>query len=97
MVKRNIYSNELKLKVVLESFQRDTTIEKVRQQFNVHTSVVNRWRKQFRQYAAKIFEISKTNKNRTSQPEQTVEELKQIIGELTCENVLLKKALERLA
>jgi transposase-like protein len=95
MGKRTKYSNEFKLKVVLESFQRDSTIEKVRQRFNVHTSVINRWRKVFKTYAASIFD--QINKKREqSQTGESIEELKKIIGDLTVENQVLKKALERL-
>jgi transposase len=95
MGKRTNYSNEFKLKVVLESLQRDSTMEKVRQRFNVHTSVINRWRKYFKNYAASIFDQVSKKSNRV-QIGENIEELKAIIGGLTVENQILKKALERL-
>ena len=95
MGKRTNYSNDFKLKVVLESLQRDSTIEKVRQRFNVHTSVINRWRKYFKTYAASIFD-QVNKKKEQSQIGQSIEELTRIIGDLTVENQILKKALERL-
>jgi transposase len=41
---RKQYTAEFKLKVVLESLQRDTTIEEVRKKFGVSTSMIHRWR-----------------------------------------------------
>ena len=38
---------EFKLKVVLESLQRDTTLEAVCQRFGVSKSMVHRWRQHF--------------------------------------------------
>jgi transposase-like protein len=96
MGKRTKYSNEFKLKVVLESMQRDSTIEKVRQRFNIHTSVINRWRKFFKTYAASIFDKANQKKSTQISVGESVEELIAIIGGLTVENQILKKALERL-
>lgn len=44
---RKTYTPEFKLKVVLESFQRDTTLEAVCQRFGVSKSMVHRWRQDF--------------------------------------------------
>lgn len=87
------YSNEFKIKVVLESLQRDTTIEKVKKQFAVSSSALHKWRGHFRSNAARIFEgFGRRSKNEI-QPAD-VAELKQVIGDLTMENHVLKKALE---
>lgn len=92
---RNTYSNELKLKIVLESMQRDTTLEKVVKQFSVAHSVIHRWRQQFKQHAAKVFDIAREKKGKqTDQPGRSADELTQVIGELTVENQILKKALQ---
>jgi transposase-like protein len=45
--KRKQYTPEFKLKVVLESLQRDTTIEEVCRKFEVSSSMVSRWRQAF--------------------------------------------------
>ena len=39
---RKQYSPEFKLKVVLESLQRDTTLEAVRRKFGVSNSMIHR-------------------------------------------------------
>ena len=47
--KRQQYPAEFKAKVVLESLQRDTTIEAVRQKYGVTNSMIHRWRQEFNQ------------------------------------------------
>jgi transposase len=42
--KRKSYTPEFKLKVVLESMQRDTTQEEACQRFGVSSSMLHRWR-----------------------------------------------------
>jgi len=56
--KRKQYSAEFKFKVVLESLQRDTTIEEVCHKFAVPSSVVSRWRQEFQQNGPRFFSIS---------------------------------------
>ena len=102
------YTAELKLKAVLETLQRDTTIEAVRKKFGIHITQLGNWRKQFfsksNQVASLVFESSKLGSNsgrarfssKSSQNGKSVEELTRIIGELTIENTILKKALENL-
>ena len=45
--KRKSYTPEFKLKVVLESMQRDTTQEEVYKKFGIASSMIHRWRKEF--------------------------------------------------
>lgn len=89
-MKKKTYESDFKVRVVLESLQRDTTIEQVRNRYQVATSLVNKWRTVFRQNAHLVFEIKKPVKPK---PDENPDELKRIIGELTIENALLKKAL----
>jgi len=44
---RQTYAPEFKLKVVLESYQRDTTQEEVCRKFGISSSMLHRWRKHF--------------------------------------------------
>jgi transposase-like protein len=93
MATKNTYTNEFKLKAVLESYQRDTTIEKVIRKFSIHRSVINRWRTQFKQHATEIFDfVKKPSKN--TQNELSTEELKKIIGDQAVQISILKKTLE---
>lgn len=90
-MKRKTYQSDFKVRVVLESFQRDTTIEKVRRRYQLSTSAINKWRAIFRKNAHLVFEVARPTKKVPQG--QSPEELKRIIGELTVENALLKKAL----
>ena len=94
--KRKSYSDSFKLQVVLESLQRDTTIEAVCQKYGVNASVLNRWRHQFRERAATIFSDQRSTAGKAKakgfKPGQSPDDLKLMIGELTVENDILKKA-----
>jgi transposase-like protein len=93
---RKSYNSEFKVTVVLESMQRDTTIEAVCRKYGVHSSLVNRWRKEFKENIGKVFEDKRSLSCRGAlsgyPPGQSPDDLKRIIGELTVENDILKKA-----
>jgi putative transposase len=93
---RKTYPPEFKLKVVLESLQRDTTLEAVCQRFGVSPSMVHRWRQDFQANAATAL-LDKRNPKQKAKaqgypPGESPDELKRIIGELTVQNEILKKA-----
>jgi len=93
---RREFTPEFKLKAVLESMQRDTTIEEVRRKYDLSWSVLNRWRKEFRDSASQVF-VDKRNpgdkaKSRGYPPGQSPDELKRVIGDLTVQVEVLKKA-----
>ena len=92
---RKQYPPEFKLKVVLESLQRDTTLEEVRTKFGVSTSMIHRWRQEFQAKAAEVF-VDKRNPKRKAQaqgyaPGESPDDLKKLIGELLVQNEILKK------
>jgi transposase len=88
-MKRKTYSSDFKLKVVLESMQRDTTIETVRRKYSLPASVINKWRAIFRKSAHSVFE--QQTKTTKTPPSESPEQLKAIIGDISVENALLKK------
>jgi transposase len=90
--KRKQYTSEFKFKAVMESFQRDTTIEAVCRKFDVPSSVMSRWRQEFQQNSPAAFEGKSKQREQEPAPGESPEELKQIIGELTVQNELLKKS-----
>lgn len=92
---RRVFTPEFKLKVVLESMQRDTTIEQVCRKYSVSYAAVNRWRKDFKANAAEVF-VDKRNPRTKAQsqgyaPGQSPDELKRVIGDLTVQVEVLKK------
>lgn len=92
---KRIHTPEFKLQVVLESFQRNTTIEEVCRRHDLAQSVVHKWRKTFREKAASVFLDEKTRRKKWPAG-QSPDELKRIIGSVTVENEILKKAMGRL-
>jgi transposase len=94
--KRKQYTPEFKFKVVLESLQRDTTLEEVCRKYSVTSSMVSRWRQAFQQKGSEIFSDQRDPKNRSKaqgyDPGESPDDLKKLIGELTVQNDILKKS-----
>lgn len=93
---RKTYTPEFKLKVVLESMQRDTTQEAVCKKFGISSSVLHCWRKEFQQNAESVFSDKRDPKQKAQSrgyaPGESPDDLKKMIGELTVQNEILKKA-----
>ena len=94
--KRKSYTPAFKLKVVLESMQRDTTQEEVCKKFGISSSMLHRWRKEFQAHAASVCYDQRDPKQKAHaqgyEPGESPDDLKKIIGELTVQNEILKKA-----
>ena len=94
--KRKQYDPEFKLKVVMESFQRETTLEEVCRKFEVSSSMVSRWRQAFQERGTEIFSDQRDRQNRRKaqgyEPGESPDDLKKLIGELTVQNEILKKS-----
>ncbi len=93
--KRKQYPPEFKAKVVLESLQRDTTIEEVRKKYGVSNSMIHRWKEEFTQNLPLLFGDKRNPKQKAQAqgyaPGEAPDDLKKIIGELTVQNEILKK------
>jgi transposase-like protein len=97
--KRTSYTPEQKLKIVLESMQRDTTVELVRIKYGVAASALHRWREEFKKAQAALAETAFGDKRNPKskairsgyEPGQSPDELKKIIGEQTVQIEILKK------
>lgn len=89
------YSAEFKLQAVLESLQRDTTLEAVCRKYGIVSSMLYRWREDFKKYAAEIFSDKRNPKVKAKaegfKPGESPDELKRLIGDLTVQNEILKK------
>src|SRR6266849_7286870 len=94
--KRKQYTPEFKFKVVLESLQRDTTLEEVCRKYSVSSSMLSRWRQAFQQKGLEIFSDQRDPTSRSKaqgyEPGESPEDLKKLIGELTVQNDILKKS-----
>src|SRR5260221_13117241 len=93
--KRQQYTAEFKAKVVLESLQRDTTIEAVRQKYGVSTSMIHRWREEFNQNVPVLFGDKHNPKAKEQAqgypPGESPDDLNRIIGDLPGKKHILKK------
>ena len=94
--KRKQYAPEFKLKVVLESLQRDMTLEEVCRKYSVSSSMVSRWRQALQQKGPDIFrdqrDPTSCSKAQGYEPGESPDDLKKLIGELTVQNDILKKS-----
>jgi transposase len=90
-LKRRRFTREFKLQVVRELEAGKTPAQAARE-YQVHPTVLVRWRKEHLQYAERAF----TGNGRLYKDEARIAELERLLGQLTMENALLKKALLRL-
>lgn len=90
-LKRRVFSREFKLQV-LQELDAGKSLAEVGRQYQVQAGTIVGWRKQQERYQDQSFAGS----GHAYTTEAKVAELERIIGQLTVENALLKKALSRL-
>ncbi|MEA2056416.1 MAG: transposase [Patescibacteria group bacterium] len=81
------YDSKFKLQMVLETLDRNTTINSIKKKYDISNKAITSWRKKFFSLAHTVFD-KKQHKIKLS---ESPEELKKIIGELTVQNEILKK------
>lgn len=90
-LKRRRFTREFKLHVV-RAVEAGKTPAQAAREYRVHPTLIVRWRKEHQPYAERAF----TGNGRLYKDEARIAELERMIGQLTVENALLKKALLRL-
>ncbi|MBW4699470.1 MAG: transposase [Aphanocapsa lilacina HA4352-LM1] len=88
---RRRFSRELKLHI-LAQIEAGQTIAAVAREHQIHPTLITKWRQQLGKYADKAF----AGNGHTYKEEARIVELERLLGQLTMENALLKKALSRL-
>jgi transposase len=88
MVKRRKFSAEYKARLVLELLSGQRSAADIARKEHVKDALLYEWRAQFLERAAVVFSEPAAN----HESEQKVAELEQLIGQLTIENEVLKKA-----
>ena len=88
---RRKFSVEFKLRAVRQ-VEAGASTAAVARRYEVHPTQLTKWRKQLRQDPERAF---RGNRN-GSDEEARIGELERMVGRLTMENALLKKALARL-
>jgi transposase len=87
MSNRRNFSKEFKSKVAIEALKGQQTANEIAQEFRIHVSQVNEWKKQLLEGASGIFRHIREEDN----TEQERERLYQQIGKLQVELEWLKK------
>ena len=88
---RRQFTREFKLQVLAE-IAAGKSIAQAAREHQLHPTLIGRWQKQHRQYADRAF----SGNGRTYTDDARIAELERMVGRLTMENDLLKKALQRL-
>jgi transposase len=88
---RRKFTREFKLQIIRE-IEAGKTIAQAAREHQLHPTLICRWQKQHRQYAERAF----AGNGRAYTDEARISELERMVGRLTMENDLLKKALQRL-
>lgn len=87
------HSNKFKLKVALAAIKEDKTLAELCQQFDLHKSVIGRWKRQLLENGTMVFQEPENGSGKaTNQTE--LDKLHAKIGELVVERDYLKKVLD---
>lgn len=90
-LKRRKFTRELKLQVVRE-VEAGKPIAQAAREYELHPTQITKWRQLQQRYAEQAF----AGNGHAYQEEAKIGELERMVGHLTMENALLKKALLRL-
>ena len=90
-LKRRQFTREFKLQVLRE-VEAGKSVAQASREHQLHPTLISKWQKQHSQYAEHAF----AGNGHIYKDEARIAELERMIGQLTMENALLKKALLRL-
>jgi len=88
-MKRKQFTKEYKAKVAIEALKGQRTINELAQEFGVHASQINRWKKDLLETAPEIFSQNKDREAKRVEAERDL--LFRKVGQLQVENDWLKK------
>jgi len=89
-LKRRQFTREFKLQVVRE-IEAGKALAQAAREHQLHPTLITKWRQDHLAYAEQAF----AGKGNRSKEEARLAELERLVGQLTLENALLKKALLR--
>jgi len=87
------HSKELKMKVALAAIKEDKTVAELCQQFNLHSSLINKWKKQLKDHGSLVFQEAR-REPQAAQHKAEIEKLRAKVGELVMERDFLKNVLD---
>lgn len=88
MSKRRQFSPEYKARLVLELISGQRSAAEITRKEHIKDTMLYEWRAQFLEHAPELFSSTRAD----HEQEQHIAELEHIIGQLTIENQVLKKA-----
>jgi transposase len=91
---RRKFSAGFKAKVALEAIKNQKTLAELSQQYEVNSVTISKWKAEFLENMAAVFEQGHEKKSAHGTPE--MEDLYAQIGQLKVENDFLKKSARRL-
>jgi transposase len=95
--KRRRWTPQQKLKLVLESLQSDETMAAICRREGVSPAVLHQWRQQLLKSADAIFADKRSQRggddSRVAKLSAEAQQMKDVIAEITAENLVLKKTL----
>jgi len=89
MANRRTFGAEFKTKVVLEMLSGQKGLMQASREYKIKDTVLSRWKQEFLEHASSIFELPQ----RPLEQEARIAELERMVGRLTMELELSKKAL----
>jgi transposase-like protein len=91
--KRKQYTSSFKAKVAIEALKEKETLAELSKRFEVHPTMIGKWKQDFLSRAASVFEKSSEEQ---SEEQINPDQLYAKIGRLELENEFLKKSLKKL-
>jgi len=89
---RRKFSGAFKARVAMEALKERETLAELSKQFEVHPTVISKWKQEFIERSAEIFETKAPDK----QAQVDLEKLYSKIGQLEMERDFLKKVSRKL-
>jgi len=85
---RRTFSSAFKAKVVLECISGEKSVSEVTRTYQLSPILVSKWRTEFMENSAAIFERN----HQGNEDQNRIADLERLVGRLTLENEMLKKA-----
>jgi transposase len=86
---RRKFTSGFKTQVVLELLKERNTLSEIAEKYEVHPTVISKWKTEFLDKASMVFETEKEKSKESLDPEELYKE----IGKMKVENEWLKKKL----
>ena len=87
---RRKFTSVFKTKVVLELLKERNTLSEIAQKYEIHPTIISKWKSEFLEKASIVFETEKEKTKESFDPEELFKE----IGKMKVENEWLKKKLD---